>query len=118
MTLNSSMATRGVTSHEALFGRQGLFSAFLGGMGGEAVLDRTDAEILAIAKEEFHGVTGGDSTPLLVHRTQMPAWDRSWSAMDQLRLPAGLHICSAYSDRPGIGGRLEEALRIASRITR
>ncbi|MEX2294824.1 MAG: protoporphyrinogen oxidase [Gemmatimonadota bacterium] len=118
MTLDSPMATRGVTAHGTLFGRTGLFSAFLGGMGGEALMDRPDAEILAIAQEEFREVTGVDAAPLLVHRTHMPAWDRSWSAMDRLRLPSGLHVCAAYSDRPGIGGRLEEALRVAARLTR
>lgn len=118
MTLRSSMETRGVTSHGTLFGRTGLFSAFLGGMGGEALLNRPDSEIRMIAQEEFRAVTGVEATALLVHRTHMPAWDRSWKAMDQLRLPAGLHVCAAYSDRPGIGGRLEEAVRIAQRITR
>jgi oxygen-dependent protoporphyrinogen oxidase len=116
-TLASSMATRGVTAHGTLFGRTGLFSAFLGGMGGEALVARPDAEILEIARREFEAVTGVDAVPLMVHRTHMPAWDRSWSAMEGLRLPPGLHLAAAYTDRPGIGGRFEETTRMAARLT-
>ena len=40
VTEEDDYATRGVTAHEALFDRRGLFTAFLGGMGREAVCDR------------------------------------------------------------------------------
>lgn len=118
MTLESRMATRGVTSHDALFHRPGLFSSFLGGMGQEAFVDRPDDEILATAREEFEAVTGARATPLLVHRTWMPAWDRSWQGIEALRLPEGLHLCAAYAARPGIPGRLEDARRVARLLTR
>jgi len=112
-TLESSALTRGVTAHGALFDRRGLFSAFLGGMGREELLNRPDEELMAVARDEFRAVTGVEPVPLLVHRTWMPAWDRSWKAMDGLTLPAGVHICAAYAHRPGIPGRLEDARRVA-----
>ncbi|MSR22008.1 MAG: protoporphyrinogen oxidase [Gemmatimonadetes bacterium] len=116
VTLEDDFATRGVTAHEALFDRKGLFTAFLGGMGREEVLDRPDREILEIARTDFRRITGTDATPLLVHRTRMPAWDRSWRALDGLELPKGIRLCAAYTDRPGIPGRLESARRTAEKI--
>jgi len=117
-TLESSALTRGVTAHGALFDRRGLFSAFLGGMGREEDLARPDEALMAVARDEFRKVTGVEPVPLLVHRTWMPAWDRSWKAMDDLALPAGVHICAAYAHRPGIPGRLEDARRVAELLLR
>ena len=117
-TLESSALTRGVTAHGALFDRRGLFSAFLGGMGREELLNRSDEVLMAVARDEFRAVTGVEPVPLLVHRTWMPAWDRSWKAMDGLTLPAGVHICAAYAHRPGIPGRLEDARRVAELLLR
>jgi len=117
-TLESSALTRGVTAHGALFDRRGLFSAFLGGMGREELLNRSDEVLMAVARDEFRAVTGVEPVPLLVHRTWMPAWDRSWKAMDGLTLPYGVHICAAYAHRPGIPGRLEDARRVAELLLR
>ena len=117
MTFDDRSATRGVTSHDALFGRAGLFTAFLGGMGAEALFDLPDSDLMSHAVRDFQRVTGVEPTPLLVHRTAMPAWDRSWSALDGLRLPEGLHLCSAFADRPGISGRLDQARRVAGRVS-
>ena len=117
-TLESSALTRGVTAHGALFDRRGLFSAFLGGMGREELLNRSDEVLMAVARDEFRAVTGVEPVPLLAHRTWMPAWDRSWKAMDGLALPAGVHICAAYAHRPGIPGRLEDARRVAELLLR
>lgn len=111
-------ATRGVTAQETLFGRPGLFTAFLGGMGAEDVVDRSDAEIMEVARSDFAYVTGVEAVPLLVHRTAMPAWDLSWPEPESLELPRGMHVCAAYAERPGIPGRIEDAGRVAALLTR
>jgi oxygen-dependent protoporphyrinogen oxidase len=116
LTLDQKADTRGVTSHDALFARAGLFTAFLGGMGYEDVVERSDADLMERASADFAAATGVEAVPLLAHRTAMPAWDVSWSAMDGLALPAGLHVCAAFAERPGIAGRLEDARRLASRL--
>ncbi len=116
MTLDDHSATRGVTAHETLFDRQGLFTAFLGGMGGEELIELPDPEIMDQARTDFERVTGVAAIPLLVHRTAMPAWDRSWAVLDTLTLPQGIHLCAAFSDRPGIVGRLENAQRTQKRL--
>jgi len=111
-------ATRGVTAHDTLFDRRGLFTAFLGGRGGERFLELPDPDLLDIAVREFREVTGATPVPLAVHRTWMPAWDRSWAALDRLELPAGVFSCAAWAHRPGIAGRLEDAERVASALSR
>lgn len=116
MTLDDHSATRGVTAHETLFDRQGLFTAFLGGMGGEELVELPDPEIMDRARADFERVTGVAAIPLFVHRTAMPAWDRSWAVLDTLTPPKGIHLCAAFSDRPGIGGRLENAQRTHERL--
>jgi oxygen-dependent protoporphyrinogen oxidase len=116
LTLDQKADTRGATSHDALFARTGLFTAFLGGMGYEGVVERTDAEIMDTARSDFFAAMAVEGIPLLVHRTAMPAWDVSWSALDGISLPGGLHLCAAFAERPGIAGRLEDARRLAARL--
>jgi len=119
--------TRGVTWNHSLFGRSGLYTAYLGGMKNPAMVDRPDEEIGRIACQEFETVTGHSAETLMVSqtrmpalmvsRTRMPAWDRSWDRLPDLDLPSGLHLCSNYSARPGIAGRMVEAQRLAKRLT-
>ena len=108
--------TRGVTWNHSLFIRSGLYTAYLGGMKNPAMVDRPDDEIGGIACREFETVTGHPAETLMVSRTRMPAWDESWDALPDLNLPAGLHLCSNYSARPGIAGRIVEAQRLARRL--
>lgn len=119
-TLRDPRLTRGVTSHHGLFGedsgRSHLYTAFLGGMGREEVLTLSDEELLAAAVTDFQEVTGVEPTALAVHRTMMPAWDRSWSALDGMKLPEGIHLSSAWSGRPGIPGRLEDANKVLGNL--
>jgi len=119
-TLYDPMLTRGVTDHGGLFGaesgRTRLFSAFLGGMGREEIVNMSEEELMATAVSDFHQVTNANPLPISLHRTWMPAWDRSWEALDSLDLPPGIHLCSAFSGRPGIPGRLEHARQVVTRI--
>jgi oxygen-dependent protoporphyrinogen oxidase len=85
-------------------------------MGYESIVGRQDEEIMQAAKSDFFAATGAEAVPLLAHRTAMPAWDVSWSALDELTLPSGMHVCAAFAERPGIAGRLEDARRLASRL--
>jgi oxygen-dependent protoporphyrinogen oxidase len=116
VTAEDNFATRGVTAHEALFDRRRLYTAFLGGMGREDVCSWTDVRVLETARNDFQRITGVNTTPLLVHRTLMPAWDRTWRALDGLELPKGIRLCAAYTDRPGIAGRLASAARTAAEL--
>ncbi len=85
-------------------------------MGSEEIVDLPDSDLMARARNDFQRVTGATAAPLFAHRTWMPAWDRSWAALDGLALPEGLHLCAAFSQRPGIVGRLEDARRVAARL--
>ncbi|HKK08256.1 MAG TPA: hypothetical protein VKA44_05165, partial [Gemmatimonadota bacterium] len=125
------LATRGLTWNAPAFGptpdapareaearraREGVHTAFLGGAGREDVVAMEDADVAGLAAAEFRRITGLEARPILVSRVWTPAWDRTWAGIGRLELPPGLSVCAAWSDRPGIPGRLDEAARTAAAI--
>jgi protoporphyrinogen/coproporphyrinogen III oxidase len=116
VALGERLALRGVTSRSGLGSAEPILTGFLGGMGRETLLAQPDDRLAELVAREFKAVTGAPARPLLVHRTRMPAWDRSWQALEDLSLPPGIHLCSAYTRRPGVLGRLAEAEELADRI--
>lgn len=116
VALGTGHATHGVTSLHGLFGRTGLYAAFLGGVREPGAAEWPDARLRRVAVEEFREMTGGDAEAIHVHRTGIPAWDGSWEAMDTARLPDGISVCANWWTRPGITGRLLGARREAARL--
>jgi oxygen-dependent protoporphyrinogen oxidase len=112
------METRGVTWNASMFGREGIYTAYLGGMRNPGFVEREDASIATVAEEEFHTVTGCPPRALHVSRTWIPAWDESWDALAGLDLPDGVDVCANWIARPGIPGRLAQAKALADRIAR
>ncbi|HUF51239.1 MAG TPA: protoporphyrinogen oxidase [Longimicrobiales bacterium] len=110
------MVTRGVTWNDSLFGRKGVYTAYLGGATRPWVADAAKARLEEIARAEFRTATGYDASVLAVEQERMPAWDRSWAALQGLSLPPGLHIHANWEARPGIPGRLAMSRRIADRL--
>ena len=111
------LALRGVTFNDSLFGRAHVYTAYLGGGARPEVVTLDDDALAQLAVEEFRVCTGYGSTPLAVAREAMPAWDRSWIALEGLRLPPGLHVTANWESRPGIPGRLERARALATELT-
>lgn len=110
--------TLGSTWGDCLFGREGSYTCYLGGAKAPALLSRSDDRLGTIAAEEFEAVTGYAARAVDVHRLRpgMPAFDRSWVALDGVDLPAGLHLCTNYTARAGIPGRVAAAERLASTL--
>ncbi len=109
---------KGVTFSGNLDGSGSTAVAFMGGMQDPAAMALSDAAAMEIAAEETRRWTGSQVTPIHVSRTAMPAWDRSWQALDGLRLPAGIHLLTNYTGRPGIIGRFREAARLSTVLIR
>lgn len=118
VSLAERMCTRGVTWNDSLFGRRGVYTAYLGGAKAPWVTERPDAELADIAIREFREVTGFDAQPLSVAREWMPAWDISWSALQDLHLPPGIRVAANWQSRPGIPGRLAQAVRLAAELSK
>ena len=91
--------------------------AYLGGGVRPDVVAQDNDALARLAVEEFRVCTGYHSRPLAVAREEMPAWDRSWAALDGLRLPPGLHVTANWESRPGIPGRLARARALAGELT-
>ena len=116
VAFGESLETRGVTWNASLFGRPGLYTAYLGGMKNPALCDWDDGRIAEIACEEFEVATGYRAEALHVARTRIPAWDETWDGLGSVEWPPDLHICSNYTARPGILGRITEAKRLAAAL--
>jgi len=114
--LGESLETRGVTCNHSLFGRKGLYTAFLGGMKNPQLVESSDEEIASIATSEFEKITGSKAVSLGVSRTQIPAWDLSWKDHNKAQLPEGLFVCSNYAGRPGIQGRIQQATLLSKKL--
>ena len=116
VALGEELATRGVTWNDSLFGREGVYTAYLGGAQNPAVVEEPDGTLGRLAADEFRRVTGYDARVLAVARERMPAWDVSWRALEGLELPRAIRIAANWMSRPGIPGRLAEARRLAERL--
>ncbi len=116
VAFGEALETRGVTWNASIFGRSGVFTAYLGGMKNPGIVEEDDGHLGAVAAREFETVTGHAARPLLVSRVRQPAWDASWDALDGLELPPDLHLCSAWEARPGVPGRAREARALAERL--
>lgn len=113
-------ATRGVTWNASLFGRRGVYTAYLGGMGREEEVERGDGWLMDRAAREFEEVTGAAARPLSVHRTRVPAHDESWRLLEEAldAVPDGIRLCANYESRAGIPTRIREARRLADELDR
>lgn len=116
VSLAEPLVTRGVTWNDSLFGRTGVYTAYLGGAKNPWVSDESHERLGGIAVDEFRTATGFDARVLSVEQERMPAWDRSWAATRGMELPPGLHIHANWHARPGIPGRLAMARHLAERL--
>lgn len=115
---DAGLETLGVTWNDSLFDRDGVYTAFLGGMWDSAVLERPDAELGEMARKEFETIMDAPATVIDVETwpAAIPAYDTSWTALNRLELPDGITIASNYTGRIGVPGRLRDARRTAQRL--
>lgn len=116
VSLAENTPLRGVTFNDSMFQRDGVYTAYLGGARNPSVPDLEHDTLGVLAATEFKRCTGFKADVLSVSREAMPAWDRSWSALQGLQLPAGLHIAANWESRPGLPGRLAQARQLAAAL--
>ncbi|ELY45946.1 protoporphyrinogen oxidase [Natronorubrum bangense] len=109
----------GLTWNASFLGRDRVFTCYIDPGSDPRMNERSDDELGTLAATEFERITGSPATPIDVHRWNpgMPAYDRSWTAMDDLELPSGVHLCSNFVGRAGIPGRVRNAARLAAELT-
>ena len=110
--------TLGMTWNDSMLDREGVYTSYLGGSRGADLVERSDEHIGDIAKREFEELTGASAEVLNVHRwiPGMPAYDRSWQAMEDLNPPDGIELVTNYTERAGIIGRLVDARETAAKM--
>lgn len=115
---DAGLDTLGVTWNASLFDRDSTYTAFLGGMWNPRLLEESDERLGEIAAREFETVTGAEAEPVAVtrHVAGFPAHDESWTALDALSLPPGVHLPTNYTGRLGIGGRVRQARQLAATL--
>jgi oxygen-dependent protoporphyrinogen oxidase len=115
---DEDLHTLGVSFNHSLFGREGLYTAFLGGMHEPDLLDADDATLAGIATDEFETVTGAPASVVEVARLDpgFPAWDESWWTLEDLELPRDLFLATNYTERMGIPSRVREARELAGQF--
>jgi len=116
VSYGENLRTRGVTWNASALARNGVYTAFLGGARDPGLLELSDQEIGEIARREFGQVTGAETRVLSVSRTRVPSWDRSWTVLEGIRVPRGIHLCSNYESRVGIPGRISRARAMAEEL--
>lgn len=112
------LRTLGVTWNASLFDRDGVHTAFFGGMWDPGILDRDDEALASIAQREFAAVMGETPAVLGVTRLPavMPAFDESWAGLEDVTCPDGVTLATNYTGHVGIPSRVREAEAIADRL--
>ena len=118
VAFGEGLHTLGVSWNDSMFGRDGLYTAFLGGMHEPGMVERDGAEVGAIAREEFEAAMGCEAEVLNVSTRErwFPAWDRTWDALTDFDAPPGVHVATNYTGRMGIPSRVREAREVAEAI--
>ena len=114
------LKTLGVTWNASLFGREGVYTAFMGGMHDPEAIERDPEELGETAAAEFEQVMGVEAEVLNVARMPkaFPAWDRSWAASERVDLPDGITLATNYTGRMGLPSRVREARKLAGELSR
>jgi len=112
---DEDLHTLGVSWNHSMFDREGLYTAFLGGMNEPELVTAPDGRLARIATSEFEAVTGSPASTIDVARLDpgFPAWDHSWWALEDLALPPDIFLATNYTERMGIPSRVREARELA-----
>ncbi|MFC7058877.1 protoporphyrinogen oxidase [Halovenus salina] len=110
--------TLGVSWNDQMFGREGVQTAFLGGMHDPNILDESDERLGEIACNEFEEAVGVPASVITIERLDpgFPAWDNSWWLLEDLELPADVTMATNYTARMGIPSRVREAREVAEAV--
>lgn len=108
----------GTTWNASFLHRDRLFTCYVDPGSYPEMLDVSEERLGEVAVEEFEAMTGASAEHVHTYVIEpgMPAYDRSWEATEELDPPEGVHFCTAFTERPGIPGRLRHAARIAGQI--
>jgi oxygen-dependent protoporphyrinogen oxidase len=115
VAFGEDLHTLGASWNDSMFGRENLYTHFLGGMHEPEMVDRPHEEIGAVAAREFERVMGAPAAVVNVTTQDrwFPAYDDSWWGLERVETPPGIHLATNYTARMGIPSRVREARELA-----
>jgi oxygen-dependent protoporphyrinogen oxidase len=118
VAFDADLHTLGVSWNGSMFGRDGVNTAFLGGMHEPELVEKSDDRLGEIARAEFERAVGAPASVIDVTRLDpgFPAWDNSWWTLEDLDLPPGIELATNYTGRMGIPSRVREARELAAEL--
>ncbi len=110
--------TLGTSWNDALFDRDGVYTVYLGGMHDPDIVEEPNDYLGTVAAREFRQVMGVEPEVANVSRLErgFPAYDESWTALDDLEVPDRVHLATNYTARMGVPSRIREAKAVAEQI--
>ena len=118
VAFGEDVRTLGSSWNASMFDRDGVYTAFLGGMHDPEVVERPEAEIGSVARREFEQMMDCNAEVLNVETRKrwFPAYDHSWDALERFETPPGIHLATNYTARMGIPSRIREAKELADQL--
>lgn len=115
---DDGLATRGVTWNDALFDRDGVHTAFLGGAWDSSIVDADPDSLGETARREFEAIMDVKASVIdvTILERAIPAHDETWGNVDALSWPDRVWFCTNYTGRIGVPGRIRHAGRVADGI--
>lgn len=115
---DEDFSTLGVSWNAAAFDRDGVHTVFLGGMKNPDLLEESDEKLAQIACEEFEAIMDVPAELISINRLDrgFPAYDESWSVLDDLVVPDGIYLATNYAGRMGVTSRIRQAEQLASQF--
>lgn len=115
---DESLETLGVSWNDSLFGRNGVYTVFLGGMHNPGIIQRTVDDIGSVAVAEFADVMDAEASVLNVTKlpAAFPAHDTTWKYRDHVSLPENIILETNYTARMGVPSRIRRAKQVANEI--
>ncbi len=115
---DEGLDTLGVSWNASMFGRDGVYTVFLGGMKNPQLVEESEETLGEIARTEFNDVMDADADVLSVVSLDrgFPAYDTSWDALSEFEAPDGIHLATNYTARMGVPSRIREAKGLATAL--
>lgn len=118
VAFGEDLRTLGVSWNASMFGRDGVYTVYLGGMHDPGLMSESDERLGQVAASEFETAMGESASVIDVVRLDpgFPAWDHTWWNLQSIETPDGIDLATNYTSRMGVPSRVGEAKALAEEL--